>query len=366
MKKIIIILLLWLFIVNIFAVLAFNRFNLKGDTAYTWIDPNTFSQNQNWNFLNFHARWDSFWYLDIAQNGYSYKGPDKLSNIAFSPVYPLLIKGASFILFGNFILAGWLLSCLFLLLAIIYFFKLLKEFHPELNPQLPIILLLIFPTAFFFNVVYTESLFLFLSLASFYYALKKNFVLAGILGFFASLTRITGILIFIPLFWEYIQNYGFRKIFNNKFLSLLFVPLGTLSFFFYHYLKFGDFFLLLKVEASWGRAFKFNQDHFALFSNAAVANFLVDILFLVAILIITFFVFKKLRTSYGLYMLATLLLALGTGTTMSIGRYILVLFPAYILVSQIKNKYLQQAWIFASILLLAMNITLFVNNYWAG
>lgn len=366
MKQVFTIFLIWLLVVNVFALFALNRFNLKGDTAYTWIDQNTFFQNQEWNLVDIHARWDSFWYLDIAQNGYSYKGMEKLSNIAFFPLYPLLIKTFSFFLFGNSILTGWLLSIFFILLATVYLFKLVKEFHSELNPQLPIIFLLVFPTAFFLNAIYTESLFLFLSIASFYYALKKNFILASIFGFFSALTRITGVILFIPLLWEYFHSYGFRRLVSFKFLSIFFIPLGTISFFLYHYLKFGDFFLWLKVQAWWGRAFKFNKDHFALFSNPAVVNLSVDILFIASIAIITYFVFRKLRTSYGLYMLATLLVALGTGTTMSIGRYILVLFPTYIFISQIKNQYLRQAWVFSSILLLAMNIVLFVNNYWAG
>jgi len=76
--------------------------------------------------------------------------------------------------------------------------------------------------------------------------------------------------------------------------------------------------------------------------------------------------FRKIRTSYGLYMLATIAVALNTGTFMSIGRYILVLFPIYILIASIKNEYLQKSWMFLSILLLSMNIILFVSNYWAG
>lgn len=366
MKQVLIIFLIWILIVNVFAIFALNRFNLKGDTAYAWIDPHTFSQNQKWNLADLHARWDSFWYLDIAQNGYSYKGPEELSNIAFFPLYPLLIRLTSFFLFGNFVLSGWILSIFFLLVAVIYLFKLVREFHGEVSPQLPIIFLLIFPTAFFLNVIYTESLFLFLSLATFYYALKKNFVAASVFGFFASLTRITGILLFIPLLWEYFQNCRYWRIFNLKFLPMLLVPIGTMSFFLYHYWKFGDFFLWLKVQAWWGRAFKFNKDHFAFFSNPAIVNFFIDVLFIAFAVLATYLVFKKLRISYGLYMLATLLVALGTGTTMSIGRYILVLFPAYILVSQMRNKYLQQALAFSSILLLAMGIALFVNNYWAG
>jgi len=368
MKRVIIIFFLWILIINIFALFTLNRFNLKGDTAYNWIDSSKFQQEQTWDSAPLHAKWDSFWYLDIAQNGYSFKGPEKLSNIVFFPLYPLLIRTTSFLTGGNFVLAGWILSCLFLLLALFYFFKLVKEFHPEINTYLPLILLLIFPAAFFLNAIYTESLFLFLSLATFYYGLKKKFLWGGIFGLLASLTRVTGILLFIPLIWEYLKNYNFnlKQSFNLKILPLLLIPLGTLTFFLYHYLKFGDFLLFFKVESWWGRAFTLNKDHFLLFSNPAIVNFLLDVFFVVFVLAVLYFVFKKMPTSYGLYMLATMLIVLSTGTLMSISRYVLVLFPIYILGASIKNQYLQQAWIFLSVLLLAMYITLFVNNYWAG
>lgn len=368
MKKVIIIFFLWLLIINIFALFSLNRFNLKGDTAYTWIDSSKFYQKQEWNPISLHAKWDSFWYLDIAQNGYSFKGAEKLSNIVFLPLYPFLIKITSFFVMKDLILTGWILSSIFLLLALLYLFKLVKEFHPEINPYLPIFFLLIFPTAFFLNAVYTESLFLFLSLAAFYYSLKKKFLWAGIFGFFASLTRITGALLFIPFLWEYFKSHNFNltRSLNPKLLPIFLVPVGTLSFFLYHYFKFNDFFLFFKVENWWGRMFKLNKDHFLLFSNPAIVNFCLDVFFIIFVLTILYFVFKKLRTSYGLYMLVTLTIILSTGTFMSVGRYILVLFPIYILLASIKNQYLQQSWIFISTLLLAMYTILFVNNYWAG
>ena len=65
-------------------------------------------------------------------------------------------------------------------------------------------------------------------------------------------------------------------------------------------------------------------------------------------------------------MAATIAIALSTGTFMSIGRYILTLFPIYILLASIKNESIKQVWSFISILLLAMYTILFVNNYWAG
>jgi hypothetical protein len=65
-------------------------------------------------------------------------------------------------------------------------------------------------------------------------------------------------------------------------------------------------------------------------------------------------------------MVATLLIILSTGTLMSIGRYILVLFPMYILMASITNEYQKIAYSFISILFFAMYIILFVNNYWSG
>lgn len=369
MKKVITILILWLLIVNIFALLSLNRFNLKSDTAYSWIDPAKFRQEQKWGLISLHARWDSDWYLNVAQKGYSLEYNQwGLYNVVFFPLYPFLIKIVSFLTAGNFILSGWILSVSSLLLALFYIFKLVKKFHPEINPYLPIIFLLIFPTAFFLNATYAESLFLFLSLAAFYYGLKKNFILAGIFGFFASLTRITGVLLFIPLIWEYFENYNFKikSVFNLKILPIFLIPFGAFSFFLYHYLKFGNFFLFFEIQKNWGRAFVLQKEHFSLFSNPAIVNFSLDAFFAIFAIATALFVFKKLRPSYGLYMLATIAVALSTGTLMSIGRYILVLFPIFIFRASIKNYYIKQIWTLTSIFLLGMNITLFVNNYWAG
>jgi len=369
MKKLFIIFFLWLLIINVFAVFGLNRFNLKADTAYNWISPDDFYQEQKWDLVSLHSRWDSFWYLDIAKSGYYMKYNQwGLYNVVFFPLYPFLIKIFAFFSAGNFMLAGWILSVIFLFLALSYFYKLIKEFHPEINPHVPILFLLIFPAAFFLNAVYTESIFLFLSLAVFYYGLKKKMLLAGIFGLLASLTRVTGILLFLPLVWEYLKNNNFKikSFFSFKFLPVFFIPLGTLGFFLYHYFKFGNFFLFFQVEKNWGRAFILQKGHFDFFSNPSLVNFYLDVLFVVFALVVAYFVFKKLRLSYGLYMLATLFVALSTGTLMSIGRYILVLFPIFILGASIKNQYLKQAWIFISILLLGMYTILFVNNYWAG
>lgn len=366
MKKIITIFFVWLVIVNLFALLVLNRFNLTSDTAYFWIDQKSFQQTKNWNLVDLHARWDSYWYLDIANNGYKYEGPGQLSNIVFFPIYPLLMYLLSFCFLGNTILAGWVISSIFLFLSLFYLYKLVKEFHSEIDSELAVYFLLIFPTAFFLNSIYTESLFLFLSIATIYYARKKNFILASTFGFIAGLTRVTGILLFVPIFWEYFRDYGKKGIFKPKFLAVIFSPVSTVLVLVYHYIKFGDPLLFFKVESSWGRNFTVNSDHFILNNPTAISNFIIDLLFVILALLVTYFVIKKVRVSYGLYMLSTIFVALSTGTLMSIGRYILVLFPIYIFLASIKNVLIKQSWIFISILLLAYYIILFVNNYWAG
>lgn len=339
---------------------------MKGDTAYTWIDPLKTDQEQSWNLISLHSRWDSFFYIDIAKNSYHLTPDNTLSNIVFFPLYPFLIHIIAPLVGGNLILAGWLISTLALIGAIFVFYKLLREFHPSIDPETPIFYLLIFPTAFFLNAVYTESLFLLLSLLTFYYTLKGRFKVAGIWGLLAALTRVTGILLFIPVFWEFFRRHGARKIFSFSFLPILLVPLGTFLFFLYHYFAFGDFLLFLKVESAWGRTFQFNKDHFLLFSHPSLVNLLLDLMFSAFALITTYHVFKQKWMSYGLYTLATLGVALSTGTFMSVGRYILVLFPIYIALSTIRSRHFEKIYTLGSLLLFALNIMLFVNWYWAG
>lgn len=365
-KQISLIFLIWVLTINIFALFVGNRLNVMTDSAYWWSGYQTAVDNHTWDLTSYHARWDSEWYLDIAENGYAFLGPEKLSNVVFFPLYPGLMWLASFLFSGNFALAGWILSLIFLFLALCYFYKLIKEFHSEIQPIVPIIFLLIFPTSFFLNAVYTEALFMFLSIASFYYARKNNFLAAGIFGLLASLTRVTGLLLFVPLLWEYFANNGIKSFSLKRFLPIILVPLGTAGFFLFHYIRYGDFLLFLKIQAWWGRSFELNKDHFQTLTHPATVNLITDSLFVIFAVVTMYVAFRRIRASYGLYMLVTLIVALSTGTFMSIGRYILVLFPMYIVIASTKNQYIHKAYSFASILFLAMYTMLFVTGYWAG
>lgn len=366
MKKILLIVLAWLFVVNLFGFVALNRFNLAPDTAYVWITPESFPTSQNWDFIGMHGRWDTFWYLDIVKNGYYLQENNTLSNVVFFPLYPTLIKLVGTILLGNYILAGWLISMSALAIACVIFHKLLKEFHPDINSELPILLMLIFPTAFFFNIVYTESLFLMLTLATFYLTFKKKYYHAGVFALLGALTHSNGVFLALPILWETIRLNGWKSIFSGKIVPVFLAPIGTFAFLFYDYLKFHDLFLFFKIESAWGRGFVFNIDHFSFFSHPSIVNMGIDIFFTILIISAIVLVYKKILPLYGVFMSLTVISALTSGTLMSIGRYSLALFPLFILLAKIKNKTILQTWILASMLFFAMDIILFVNNYWAG
>ncbi|MEI7512486.1 MAG: mannosyltransferase family protein [Candidatus Uhrbacteria bacterium] len=363
MRKIILLVLVWIFCANAFALVAWNRFNLKPDTAYTWIDARHL-HTPSWSFLALPARWDSEWYLDIASSGYVYKGPKALSNIVFFPVYPVLIWLVQFLTLGNYVAAGWFISLAALIGACVMLDKYVKEFHPKLDSQVVILALLLFPTAIFFNAVYTESLFLLLSIATAYFVRKGRYREAGILGFVAALTRVTGVLLLVFALVEFFSHKQWKKNLREG-AWLLLIPAGLASFFAYHAYAYGDPLLFFKIEANWGRAFTLNTTHLLTSTASAMANLGLDVGFFIFGLLISYYVIKKVRLSYGVYMLATIAVAISTGTLMSIGRYLLVLFPIPIAIAHLKPEH-QRIVMMISTMLFALYATLFAHSYWSG
>lgn len=363
-KKVLSIYIIWFIIINLFAFFVLNRFNLSPDTAYNWINPKEFSQNKNLDLINLRVHWDSFWYLKIVGNGYEYK-PGDMSSIAFFPLYPSLVWTLSQIPLITPSLAGWIISAFTLGIGLVFLYKLVKENHAEINPLEPIIFLLIFPTAFFLTAVYTESLFLALSIIFFYYLFKKQFLIAGLFLALASVCRLNGLFLFVPLVFEYFKVFGLKKFFNKNIFCFLIAPAGILGFMFYQYLKFYEPLAFFKSQMEWGRKFTFNSEHFQLLNPASYCNLSTDIFFFALALVAGIMLFR-IRASYALYVLFTTLVAVSTGTLMSIGRFTLILFPIFILLASIKNEQFKFGWTLLSTLFLAVFTILFVNNYWAG
>ena len=149
--------------------------------------------------------WDGTWYRLVAVEGYAEGGAAKA---AFWPLYPWLMElGASFTGLAPETI-GYLISNAAFLGALIVLYRLIRiDFDKEIARR-ALWVLALFPTAFFFSAVYTESLFLLLAAAALLGARRSDWFLAGILGFFAALTRSSGFMLLAPFAVLFIQQYG--------------------------------------------------------------------------------------------------------------------------------------------------------------
>lgn len=173
---------------------------------YDNILPST--QQPQW--LYSWANFDGVHYLTIIQEGYIGTGLIQ----AFFPMYPMLVRVFSAHFFSPLVV-GLTLNLLFFTSSLLLFKNLLALDKMSVNFSTLLLVIVLFPTSFFFGAFYTESLFFFLILASLYTARKKMWLLAGLFAAIASATRVIGILLLpaliVELVLQSIQTKGLRQ-----------------------------------------------------------------------------------------------------------------------------------------------------------
>ncbi len=140
------------------------------------------------------VRWDAVGYLSIAQHGYT----QARETILF-PLYPLLLAFAGRVL-SSYAIAGVLISAASFVAGLLLLLRLTEFELGRRAAYATVILLMVAPVSLFFTAVYTESLFLALSVGSLYAARQDRMRIAAVLAALATLTRVTGILLIVPIF----------------------------------------------------------------------------------------------------------------------------------------------------------------------
>src|SRR5438093_6574779 len=161
-----------------------NRHPLAG----RWDDPSL--THDLGAFTDVWARWDSVWFLRIAVHGY-----DAASGTAsaFYPLYPGTVALLGRVFFGHYVLAGILISLAAAFGAFLLLYRIAEERLGADGARRAVLYLALFPFALFLQAVYSESLYLLLTLAAFALAERRRFVLAAGAAGLAMLTRPTGI-----------------------------------------------------------------------------------------------------------------------------------------------------------------------------
>jgi hypothetical protein len=150
------------------------------------------------------ARWDSSWYLLIAERGYGHD-PERAE---FFPLYPLITRVVGHIV-SSYLLAGVIVSFVCFAIALVLLYRLVELERDGETARITLLLISFCPTAVFFSAVYTESLFLALSVGAFLRARRGRWASACLLGGLASFARNSGVVLVLPILLLYL--YGPRE-----------------------------------------------------------------------------------------------------------------------------------------------------------
>jgi hypothetical protein len=233
----------------VFAVFALSRLLFLGTGALAaamlpWAKPITAQVNEA-GFLSYWAHWDGAWYSEIATEGYS------PISTTFFPIFPMLLRLGTAV-GGGPALWGVLISLLATLFALYFLYGIAEKLYGVKTARIAVLTLAFFPTAFFLNAVYTEALYLALTTGSFWAAyVRRDLLLAGLLGAFAAATRNFGVLLVILLGYEWLRNrqeFGWRGL-----LQIGIVPTGLLGYMAFLWVRFGDPLSFLNAQAIYWR-----------------------------------------------------------------------------------------------------------------
>lgn len=175
-------------------------------------------------FLAPWYRWDAGWYLKIATLGYA---PDDGSRL-FPPLYPLLIRLLAPLTGANATAAGLIISSLCALGMLLLLRRYLWNLEAT-TARWVILLIVVFPTSFFFVSIYTEALYLLLALAALLAARGGHWLGAGLCALLAGLTRLQALALAAPLAVFWWQAFGPRPSWHAwpKLLAVVSAPLNV-------------------------------------------------------------------------------------------------------------------------------------------
>jgi len=312
-------------------------------------------------FLGYWAHWDGAWYSQIATGGYGERAPE---STAFFPLYPMLLRLGSG-LPGGPALWGVVASVLFTTFALFFVFRVAEKLYDARAARAATLALAFFPTAFFLNAVYTEALFLALTAGCVWAAsVRRDLLLAGAFGTLAAATRNVGVLLLIPLLFEWLMHrreFGARGLFG---ISL--VPLGLAGYALFLWGRFGEPLLFARQQRDyWEREFtnplttlgdawraagegvKYLLDPSTLFLDTSAtpaldASNALNLAFLVLFLVVAVAGLAVLPPGLSLYAFVIVLLPVLTPAPrfplMSLPRFVLGAFPVFLVLGYLLSR----------------------------
>jgi Mannosyltransferase (PIG-V) len=295
------------------------------------------------------SRWDGKWYLAIAQQGYAYH-EGLASSMNFAPGYPALIhvlgalvgRSDAETLLG----IGIVVSNLALLIALVCLYALARRLEGQDVARRAVLWLVAIPSTFFLSAVYPESLFLALALGALLLALDGRWALAAAAAAAAAVVRNYGVLLVVPLAWEYLEQRQRRIGWSFAWLAL--VPMAFVAWQTYFWLLSGDPFATGHAAEQWGRRLTWPWEMFRYYlsigywqsfvrSGGATQDdrTVVDLLSTLLLGGLVILSWRLRRRSLGILATMLYLPMISTGGFIAIPRYGLEVFPAFLVLARL-------------------------------
>ncbi len=323
--------------------------------AGRWDDP-SLTRDLGW-VTDVWARWDSVWFLRIAEHGY---GAAAGAASAFYPLYPLTLAGLGRVLGGHYVLAGIAVSLTAALVSFELLHRLAEERLGADGARRAALYLAVFPMSLFLQAVYSESLFLALVLGAFLLAERGRWPAAGAVTGLAVLTRIAGVALLPALVVLAWRRPGRRR----AIVSLGIAPAVFAAYPLYLGLAQGDAFAFARSQGFWNRHLSHAGPLGGLWDGlragwagvrqlasgshthaywapvqdsdpmrVAAVN-LEALAFLVLLIVLTVIAWRRFGAPYGVFCAVSLAIPLSVPSErwplLSIPRFGLVLFPCFL------------------------------------
>lgn len=301
---------------------------------------------------------DASWYLSISTSGYEERQFDasRAANWAFFPLFPWLWKSL-LSLGADAAWSGFLLSNVLFLLGLIQLHRWVQTIRDTDVADRAVLVIALFPTAYFFSLPWSESLFLFLASSTLISLQQKQLSRASIWNALLSACRPTGLFYSALLWWE--NREGHRL---PPFRIWLFAVLGTLGLLVFMsvlHLRTGNALAFVDIQAAWGRDGGSLTKHFRrwvmdplLLAEPWNLRWLNNTALLLGLAASAWLWRQKLR-GFAILSFLCIFMPWSTGTLVSMSRYLLTIPPLFLAFAcWLESPRLFQTWIAISSALL--------------
>ena len=366
---------------QLFLLFIFNRLSIACAAAILLSLTHDSPLNIAEYFREIWARWDTRHYLHIAEHWYPREGSEVVI-LVFYPMFPLLIKLVNYLV-GDYFLSGMLVSNVCFLLSLFLLYRLaLLEFASRTIAFHSCALMLVFPISYFTSIAYTEGTFLLFSIACFYCIRREHWLLAGLFGMGAALTRNQGLILFAPMLYELLRSHivQFRRGESftrfdlvSRYATALLIPMGTLIYLWINKDISGDWFKFLEYQKNhWSQTAILFTDNIVNirqrldFNNPGmtIGSWLPSMFTYVSFLILIVVAAFKLPTAYTIYAITFFIISYSPSWLLSGPRYVYVLFPVYMALASLIHDRVAARILIYNILSLFTGVMLlaFIKN----